>query len=165
MLYRFGFTPLDDAKRSGNAVAALALKRAGGLESGDLRMAPHLADAKNARARWWQHARKQTIAEVVGRSSETDVWRLTETKALPLLKSVLERIESGHRDLEKLLADALQSLSLVLIKLIDSDDMKSELCKPEARSTALEIKMKVMNLCRSGIISSNLMLSTDFRCL
>ena len=120
LIFRFGFTPLDDAKRRGNIVAALALIQAGGLESSDARMAKYLADARNARVRWWRNARKKTIAEVVDRSPEAEVWKSANDKALPPLKSLLDRIEHGHCELDKLLKPALQSLLTALMVLADS---------------------------------------------
>lgn len=106
--------------RRGNAVAALALTRVGGLASSDTRMAKLIADARNARVKWWRDARKKTVAEAVNRSPEAEVWRSAEDRALPPLMKLLERIELGHVDVEQMVEPALQALLQALTRLLQS---------------------------------------------
>lgn len=107
---RLGYTPLDDAVRRGNAVAALALKRAGGLQSTDPRMKGCLDKAKEARINWWRHARKMTVEAAIESSPEVEIWRSAEERALPPLKLLIQRIEESQNELELFITIMLKKL-------------------------------------------------------
>jgi hypothetical protein len=107
---RFGCSPLDDAIRHGNSVAALALELAGGLQSCDQRVALQVSGARVARTRWWQNARRKTVAETVARSPESTVWSSAEQYSLPPLHSLLERIMKVQEKLETHITEVLKIL-------------------------------------------------------
>ncbi len=117
-LSRFGCSPLDDAIRHGNAVAALALERAGGLQSRDPRLALQVSGSREARTRWWRNAREKTVAEAVARSPESMLWSSSEQHFLPPLLSLLERINKIQEKLETDITKALKTLQCTFERVV-----------------------------------------------
>ena len=93
--------------------------------SNDTKMARHLTEARDARVKWWQDARKKTITEFVNRSPEVEIWKSAEAKSLAPLMSLLTRIEAGHKELEDLLTSVLSSLGSTFKRLVPSSSKSS----------------------------------------